>query len=95
MIIDTHAHLDFKDHKDDIDGVIERAGEAGVEYLINVGTSVGSSIKSIELAKKYDQIYASVGIHPNSASNVPADDWSRLEALAGQRQSHCYRRDWA
>ena len=84
MIIDTHAHLDFPDFKDDIDDVIKRAGEVGVKYIINVGTSVGTSVKSLELAKKYNHIYASVGIHPNSASNVSADDWSRLEALAGQ-----------
>ncbi len=84
MIIDTHAHLDFKDFKDDIDDVIKRAGEVGVGYIINVGTSVATSEKSIVLTEKYDHIYASVGIHPNAASNVPADDWSRLEALAGQ-----------
>ncbi len=84
MIIDTHAHLDFPDFKDDIDDVIKRADEVGVEYIINVGTSVGTSVKSIELTKKYDRIYASVGIHPNSASDVQADDWPRLEALAGQ-----------
>ena len=84
MIIDTHAHLDFPDFKDDIDDVIKRAGEVGVEYIINVGTSVGTSVKSIELTKKYANIYASVGIHPNAASTVLADDWSRLEALAGE-----------
>ncbi|MCP4253404.1 MAG: YchF/TatD family DNA exonuclease [Candidatus Scalindua sp.] len=84
MIIDTHAHLDFPDFKDDIDDVIKRAKEVGVEYIINVGTSVGTSVKSIELTEKHDHIYASVGIHPNAASNLPADDWSRIEALAGQ-----------
>jgi TatD DNase family protein len=84
MIIDTHAHLDFPDFKDDIDDVIKRAGEAGIEYIINVGTSIGTSVKSIALTEKYDHIYASVGIHPNAASNVSEDDWSRLEALAGQ-----------
>jgi len=84
MIIDTHAHLDFPDFKDDLDDVIKRAGEVGVEYIINVGTSVATSVKSIELTKKYANIYASVGIHPNAASTVPADDWSRLEALAGE-----------
>ncbi|MBS1258662.1 MAG: D-aminoacyl-tRNA deacylase [Candidatus Scalindua arabica] len=83
MIIDTHAHLDFKDYRDDIDEVIERAGEVGVEYMINVGTTVASSIKSIELAKQYEQIYASIGIHPNEASKVSGEVWSRLEALAG------------
>ena len=54
MIIDTHAHLDFPDYKDDIEDVIKRAGEIGVEYIINVGTSLNTSIKSIELSKKYD-----------------------------------------
>ncbi len=82
-IIDTHAHLDFPDYKDDIDEVIERAGEVGVEYMINVGTTVASSNKSIELAKQYEQIYASIGIHPNEASKVSGEEWSRLEALAG------------
>ena len=84
MIIDTHAHLDFKDYKDDIDEVIKRAGEVGVEYIINVGTGIGSSRKSIELTKTYDQIYASVGIHPNDASGVTEDGWSQLESLAGE-----------
>jgi TatD DNase family protein len=84
MIIDTHAHLDFPDFKDDINDVIKRAKDVGVEYIINVGTSVGTSVKSIELTEKYDHIYASVGIHPNAASKVSGDDWSRLEALAGQ-----------
>lgn len=83
-IIDTHAHLDFKDFKDDFDEVLKRAAEAGVAYIINVGTSLGTSIKSIDLSKKYDHIYASVGIHPNAASNVSGDDWFRLEELAKQ-----------
>jgi len=86
MIIDTHAHLDFPDYKADRDDVIKRAEEAGVKYIINVGTSLGTSVKSLELTKKYDHIYASVGIHPNAASNVSSDDRSRLEALAGQNK---------
>ncbi len=84
MIIDTHAHLDFPDYKEDIDDVIKRAGDAGVEYIINVGTSLNTSIKSIELSKKYEKIYASIGIHPNATSTITGDDWSRLEALARQ-----------
>lgn len=68
MIIDTHTHLDFPDYKNDIDEVINRSKETGVEYFVNVGTSVKSSAQSIELTKQYDQIYASVGIHPHEAS---------------------------
>ncbi|MFQ5963398.1 MAG: TatD family hydrolase [Candidatus Scalinduaceae bacterium] len=82
MIIDTHAHLDFPDYRKDFDNVIKRAQESGVEYFINVGVSIESSIKSIDLAKQYNQIYASIGIHPHEASNVSAEDWSQLERLA-------------
>lgn len=84
MIIDTHAHLDFPDYKDDIDEVLERALEAGVEYIINVGVDVKSSINSIELAKRYDRFYASIGIHPNEASNTSDEDWIQLCSLTGQ-----------
>ncbi|MCP4264333.1 MAG: YchF/TatD family DNA exonuclease [Candidatus Brocadiaceae bacterium] len=84
MIIDTHAHLDFPDFKNDIDDVIKRAGEVGVEYIINVGTSLNTSIESIELSRKYEQIFVSIGIHPNATSTVTDDDWVQLEALTGQ-----------
>jgi TatD DNase family protein len=84
MIVDTHAHLDFPDYQDDVDEVIKRAEEADVECFINVGVNVKSSIKSVELAKRYSRIYASVAIHPHDASNVSKEDWSQLEALSRQ-----------
>ena len=86
MIIDTHTHLDFPDFRNEIDEVIERARRVGVEYLINVGVSVQSSKRSIELAKRYNQIFASAGIHPNEASKVSEEDWSRLEILAASEK---------
>ncbi|MHC4182091.1 MAG: YchF/TatD family DNA exonuclease [Planctomycetota bacterium] len=86
MIVDTHAHLDFPDFQNDVDEVIKRAEEIGIEYLINVGVNVESSIKSVELAKRYNRIYASVAIHPHDASNVSKEDWLQLEALSGQNK---------
>ena len=43
MIIDTHAHLDFPEFKADLESVLSRAKEAGVGYIINVGTSLAAS----------------------------------------------------
>ena len=70
MLIDTHCHLDFHDFDADRDGVIDRAGETGVARIINVGSSLEGSLRSIELAEKYDMIYASIGIHPHEANTV-------------------------
>ncbi len=72
--IDTHCHLDFPEFDSDREAVIERAKNSGVEYLINVGSSLEGTKKSIELAQKYYNIYATAGIHPHSAEEIiPAD----------------------
>ena len=82
MLIDTHAHLDFPEFAEDLDHVLLRAKEAGVERIITIGTTLQSSRKAIQLAERYSQIYASVGIHPNSASQEREDFLSELEEMA-------------
>ncbi|NQV13199.1 MAG: TatD family hydrolase [Parcubacteria group bacterium] len=64
MLIDTHAHL-FKEYDKDRAEVIQRALDNGVEKIINIGCNLQLSQTSIDLAAKYDNIYASVGIHPH------------------------------
>jgi TatD DNase family protein len=82
-MIDTHAHLDFKDFDEDREEVISRFFEkdpaqnsASIEAgrgkaIVNVGVDLETSRKSIELAEKYDGIFASVGIHPSFFSHLP------------------------
>lgn len=82
MLIDTHAHLDFPEFAEDLDHVLLRAKEASVERIITIGTTLQSSRKAIQLAECYSQIYASVGIHPNSASQEREDFLSELEEMA-------------
>ncbi|MCR4291415.1 MAG: TatD family hydrolase, partial [Candidatus Kuenenia sp.] len=84
MIIDTHAHLDFPEYKTDLDAVLLRAGEAGVGSIINVGTSLSTSKKCIALAHRFENIYASAGIHPHEASKVSEQTWHELESLFGE-----------
>ncbi|MCP5005243.1 MAG: YchF/TatD family DNA exonuclease [Planctomycetes bacterium] len=86
MIIDTHTHLDFPDYGNEVNEVILRAKSIGVEYFINVGVSVQSSRRSIELTQKFSEVFASVGIHPNEASNVSDNDWACLETLANEKK---------
>ncbi|MBI4387817.1 MAG: TatD family hydrolase [Candidatus Omnitrophica bacterium] len=69
-MIDAHTHLFFNEFKDDFKNVVDRAREAGIQYLINVGTNDDTSLQAIELAQQYDFMYATVGVHPNEANNV-------------------------
>jgi len=74
MLIDTHCHLDFKDFDNDRDEVLARARKEGVNLIINVGSSVEGTRRSVELAQRYDFIYAAIGIHPHDA-DIVSDDW--------------------
>jgi len=74
MLIDTHCHLDFKDFKDDMDAVLKRSKDSGVGFIINVGSSVQGTARSIEIAEKNDFIYAAAGIHPHEADSVSETD---------------------
>lgn len=70
MLIDTHAHLEMREFNDDRDEVIKRAREAGVEYIVTIGTTIESSRDAVLLADKYDFIYAAVGIHPHEVKDI-------------------------
>jgi TatD DNase family protein len=82
MFIDTHCHLDFPEFDQDRDEVIKRAKSQGIEYIINIGSSIEGSKKSLELAKKYDCIYATVGIHPHAADKFDKKEEAALKELA-------------
>jgi len=68
MLIDTHAHLDFKEFDKDREHVIRRAFSSGIIKIINIGCNLKRSLASIELAHVYDNIYASVGVHPHESA---------------------------
>lgn len=86
MLIDTHCHLDFKDFDPDRDEVINRARARGVGLIVNVGSSLEGSRRSVELAEKYDFIYASVGVHPHDAEKMTYDIFKELENLASRKK---------
>ncbi len=80
--IDTHCHLDFPDFNLDREDVIKRAKEEGLEYIINIGSSLRGSGDAVAFAQKYDCIYATVGLHPHEADSFNNEIKSQLISLA-------------
>jgi TatD DNase family protein len=85
-MIDTHAHLDFKDFDGDREEVISRAFDNGVKAIINIGVDLATSREGIELAEKHEHIFAAVGFHPHDAEEALSlardDDFVELKKLA-------------
>ena len=63
-LIDAHAHLMDEKFDGEVEKIINNAQEAGVTKIINIGYNKETSQKAIELAEKYDFIYATIGLHP-------------------------------
>ncbi|WP_316572783.1 TatD family hydrolase [Neobacillus sp. YIM B06451] len=82
MLIDTHAHLNAEQYEEDIEEVIARAIENGVEKMVVVGFDRPTIEKAIELAETHDFIYACVGWHPVDAIDMTDEDLSWIEELA-------------
>ncbi len=78
MLIDSHAHLEMREFDADREEVIRRAGAAGVDRIVTVGTNLNLSGKAAALAEKYENIYATVGVHPH---DVAKTDQNTLDAL--------------
>jgi TatD DNase family protein len=82
MLIETHAHLDYPDFANDFDDVLRRATEAGVTRIITIGTSVESSRRVVDLAEKYPNVFAVIGVHPTYAQQAEEDVITPLRELA-------------
>jgi len=81
-LFDTHAHLDQDDFDADRSQVLERASQAGLEAIVAVGVTAGSSNAAVELAAANDLVYAAVGIQPNHTAEAEPGDWDQIVALA-------------
>lgn len=81
-MIDIHCHLNFPRFEKDLEDVVTRAKEKGVEKIVNVGTSVQESKKVVELSQKYDDLYAIIGVHPHDADKVSGNWLEELEGLS-------------
>jgi TatD DNase family protein len=83
-LVDSHCHLDHKQFQGDVEGLLERAAEAGVKYFLAIGTADGPPELdvAVRLAERYPNVWATVGVHPHDASKVEARTFDELRALS-------------
>lgn len=80
-LIDSHAHMDSKQFDEDRDEIFNKIKE-NMDFVVNIGYDLESSKRGVEYSKKYDFIYAVVGIHPDDIEGYN-DEWeTQLEELA-------------
>lgn len=84
MFIDTHAHLCYPDFAEDLAPLIERARAARVTQIVSIATDLESARKTIDIAHRFDGVYAAVGLHPGEVPRLTLCDMKELDALAAE-----------
>lgn len=86
MIFDTHAHYDDDAFDEDRDTLLGEIFSSGICCITDVGASVKSSKSAVALSKKWSQIYAAVGVHPDSTADMTEEDIETLRSLAQEKK---------
>ena len=81
MLVDSHCHLDYLARDGDLDAVVGRARAAGVCRMLTICTKVSEFDTILAIARRYDDVWCTVGIHPHEAEAEPAVTAERLVAL--------------
>ena len=81
MIFETHAHYDDSRFDEDREFLIEKVHNSGVSPIINVGASIDSIRTTLEIAEKFDYVYAAVGVHPSDIDCLSSEsfEWLRQQ----------------
>jgi Tat protein secretion system quality control protein TatD with DNase activity len=90
MLIDSHAHLEMPDFKKDLEAVIQRAKESGVEYIFTVGTEKRDWKRALEIADSHSSVYAILGIHPHNAKEIDDQTYPMLKELCRNEKVKAY-----
>ena len=86
MFIDTHSHLFYPNFEDDLDEVIQRAKDSGVDFILVPATDLATAKEVINLIEKYDMIYGAVGIHPHDTKDWDPSLLNEIESLASHKK---------
>ena len=81
MIFDTHCHLNSPELYERIDEVLDAASKVGVDKYLVIGWNKESSFLAVELAHRYDNIYAAIGFHPTDIDDVSEEDYINTMSL--------------
>jgi TatD DNase family protein len=80
--VDSHSHIHFKHFRKDMDQVIRRATADGIIGMLAVGIDPGDCKKALDVARQYENLFVSLGIHPQNAGTYGVDDVHALSGLA-------------
>ncbi len=80
-LVDTHCHLNLEEFDNDRDQVIKRARENGINNILIPGIDIETSKTAIQCAHRFEQIYAAVGVHPNSGLSWTEKSLTELNQL--------------
>ena len=98
IFVDSHCHIDGEAFDGDRDEVVRRANDAGVEMMLVVGTGNphnGEVAKAIATAAKFENVFASVGVHPHDAklyNDEAEENFNQFGEIFVE--SYCLGRDW-
>lgn len=81
MIFETHAHYDDEQFDSGREALLASLPDCGIKRVVNIGASIASTRNSIELAEKYDYIYAAVGVHPSEIAELNEERFAWLKEL--------------
>jgi TatD DNase family protein len=82
-MIDSHCHLADKQFATDLDAVLKRAKEAGVDHLITIADSLEEAEACVMIAEKHPHIFCTVGVHPHHAKDWKRGDGERIKEMVG------------
>ena len=68
-IIDVHAHYENERYNEDREKVLKEQFANGVDYIINAGAGIESSLGGVEVSNKFENVYCTIGIHPEFVDN--------------------------
>ncbi|HSL88545.1 MAG TPA: TatD family hydrolase [Ignavibacteriaceae bacterium] len=86
MLIDTHSHLFYKNFRHDLDEVVNRATESGVDQIIVPATDLETAEQTISLCEKYDIVYGAAGIHPHDSKDWNYSLLTKIQDLAQHKK---------
>jgi len=86
MFIDTHAHLFYPNFDGELDELISRAKQNGVDYILVPATDLKTAWQVVELTKKYEMVYGAVGVHPHDTKDWDSSLIYEIEKLAKHKK---------
>lgn len=86
MIFDTHSHYDDSQFDEDRDEILCGLKDCNVGNIVDVGASIASTKRAIELASRYSFVYAAAGVHPDEVGELEEKGIEELKRLAVEKK---------